>query len=187
MLRVSVSPPALSRTESNRISYGVPLYNRPVIHQPGPSRSVAHGGAGGRAPAPVGGGPPRDLRCSSEPRRTPPPPLAHRRMGARPLAAWARIRPGWERAAVGTGATRRGQPEWAWRLNESPPFRIVGCGHPPCAAQSPSVSGHARRKSRRRDPPTPTHLGPSPRRTLPLFAFPSHSPSSPSPITAIRS
>lgn len=91
----------------NKIDNGVPLSHGPVIHQPGPSPSVAQLGAGGRAPAPVGVGPPCDLRCSSDPRRTPPPPHAHRRMGARPLAVSARLRPGTERGSVVTGAPRR--------------------------------------------------------------------------------
>lgn len=179
LTRVSLLVPwccAPSRSEN-----GVPLSNGPVIHQPGPSPSVAPPGAGGRAPAPVGMRPPRDLRCSSDPRRTPPPPHAHRRMGARPLAVSARLRPGTERAAVVTEAPRRAARVALEAEREPPPLQAADT--PRCAAQSRSLSGHPRRRSRRRDPPSSACLSPSPRRTLPLTAA-LHSPPSPSPITA---
>lgn len=146
------------------------------------SPSVAPLQVGGPASVPVGAGPPRDLRCSSDPRRTPPPPHAHRRMGARP------------RPAIGTASVRGARGVLSSReLEEGLPDCPGGGPHTGLAHSSQAgdtlssvaepFSSHPRRRSLRPDPPS-SAPPPSPPRSLPLSALPRIPPLLPTSITA---
>lgn len=94
---------------------------------------------------------PRDLRCSSDPRRTTPPPHAHRRMGARspPAIGPAALRCARERSrhelrqgAAGLSTSSLRSPSTPWTRT-----------WPQCRAQSTWVLGPPCRRSQHCDPP----------------------------------